>query len=42
MKNKYKGKCFKCGSEVKERQGYFQRKDGKWVVRCKNCVGKGN
>jgi hypothetical protein len=31
-----------CGEHVPERAGYFQRLDGRWVVRCQKCVGKGN
>lgn len=53
MRNAYSGKCFKCGEFVKEGEGFFQKvnkgdgelykiTNGKWVVRCKNCVGSGN
>lgn len=52
MRNKYKGKCFKCGTEVKEGEGHFQAVGGMnkeqrkkyqstvWLIRCKDCVGK--
>jgi len=47
MRNKYKGKCFKCGKDVPAGHGFFQlaiRKYGgkEWLVRCVGCVGKGN
>lgn len=39
MHNKYPGGC---GTQVPPGAGFFQRMNGKWVVRCQNCVGKGN
>ncbi len=42
MRNKYKGYCLVCGKEILPKQGFFQRMYGRWVVRCENCVGKGN
>lgn len=37
MRNKYKGTCA-CGAEVKEGEGYFQRSQGRWIVKCIKCV----
>jgi hypothetical protein len=53
MRNKYPGKCFVCGKEVPAGAGHFQgvgslpkedRKKyfGKWLIRCRRCVGNGN
>jgi hypothetical protein len=42
MRNRFAGRCFRCGCEVKAGEGHFQRDSGKWLVRCKSCVGKGN
>lgn len=53
MRNSYSGRCFKCNEFVKEGEGFFQKVNkgdgklyentkGKWVVRCRECVGKGN
>ncbi len=42
MRNKFDGVCFICGCSVPAGQGYFQRMNGKWLVRCTACVGKGN
>lgn len=50
MRNKFAGKCLKCGKQVKSGEGFFQKlTDGvkgygvkKWAVRCKQCVGTGN
>ena len=41
-RNKFAGKCFRCGADVPAGAGYFQRMFGRWVVRCMMCVGKGN
>ncbi len=51
MRNKFKGNYFKCNKIVESGTGFFQRTtdlnptkrpQGKWVLRCKECVGKGN
>lgn len=42
MRNKYPGLCLRCNCHVAPNTGYFQRVNGKWCVRCKGCVGKGN
>lgn len=42
LRNRYAGKCFRCGADVPSGKGYFQRMLGRWVVRCMACVGKGN
>lgn len=42
MRNRYAGDCFRCGAHVAVGAGFFQRMLGKWVVRCRACVGKGN
>jgi DNA-directed RNA polymerase subunit RPC12/RpoP len=42
VRNRFAGRCFRCGREVKAGDGHFQRDQGKWLVRCLNCVGKGN
>ncbi len=42
MRNKYPGSCLCCGEYVAPGEGYFQRVEGRWKVRCVNCVGKGN
>ena len=52
MRNMYQGKCFICNKSVKEGEGHFQAVAGmnkqqrktytgkKWLLRCKDCVGK--
>lgn len=42
MRNQYAGHCFLCGHKVLAYTGFFQRRGGKWVLRCQRCVGKGN
>lgn len=42
MRNRYPGNCFMCDEHVPAHAGYFQRLAGRWVVRCRKCVGKGN
>jgi DNA-directed RNA polymerase subunit RPC12/RpoP len=42
MRNKYPGVCFRCGAHVASGSGHFQREAGRWLIRCKACVGKGN
>ncbi len=52
MRNRFSGVCFRCGKEVKVGEGFFQairqtpelRKKyvGRWLLRCKACVGTGN
>lgn len=42
MRNKYAGSCLRCHCTVEAGAGYFQRVDGRWRVRCRSCVGKGN
>ena len=38
MRNKYAGKCYICGGEVKVGEGFFQRSGGKWIT--KHATGK--
>lgn len=40
MKNRLRGKCLGCKKVVEVGEGHFERKNGKWEVRCKKCVGK--
>ena len=42
ISNKYPGYCLVCNTYVKKGQGHPQRLNGKWAVRCHNCIGKGN
>ncbi len=42
MRNQYADKCFLCKRPVSAGAGFFQRLGGRWVVRCKRCVGAGN
>lgn len=53
MRNRYAGECVLCKKRVEIGAGYFQKvqkgdgelykiTNGKWVVRCPECVGKGN
>lgn len=42
MRNKYAGDCLRCHCTVEAGAGYFQRVGGRWRVRCRPCVGKGN
>jgi DNA-directed RNA polymerase subunit RPC12/RpoP len=43
MRNRYAGKCLRCGKPVGIGEGFFQKGEVLgWLVRCKNCVGKGN
>lgn len=30
MRNKYPGKCYRCGLEVKKGEGHFERYKGGW------------
>jgi len=41
MRNKYPGICADCGNPVKEGEGYFQRWNRGWIVRCIKCTTKG-
>lgn len=38
MRNRYPGYCLKCGKYVLSQQGYFQRLNNKWRVKCVDCV----
>lgn len=42
--NSYAGLCLRCRRYVKAGDGYAQRDvyRHRWLVRCKDCVGKGN
>ena len=43
MRNRRKGKCLRCGKIVEVGEGFFQKGEVLgWLVRCKDCVGKGN
>lgn len=41
MRNKYAGCCADCRATVPEGAGYFERRAGRFVVRCMACVVKG-
>lgn len=38
MRNRFSGKCLKCGKFVPVGKGHPERKQGKWYIRCLNCV----
>lgn len=40
MNNKYAGKCFKCGRNVKPGAGVFERYTGGWRVQHTKCQAK--
>lgn len=42
MRNKYAGSCLRCRKLVPAGKGYFQRHRGRWLVRCHECLKKGN
>jgi hypothetical protein len=42
MRNRYPGNCLRCSKHVAAGAGFFQRVAGRWLVRCRECVGKGN
>jgi len=45
MRNKFAGKCLRCGVHVPSGEGYPQIRTSKWrgwQVRCRKCVGQGN
>ena len=43
MRNKYAGRCIRCGAIVAKGKGYPELQSyGRWAVRCVNCVGKGH
>ena len=41
MRNKYTGPCSDCGGIVRAGNGYFERRAGRFVVRCIQCVAQG-
>jgi len=41
MRNKYAGRCADCACEVMAEEGYFERRNGRFVVRCMKCVVEG-
>lgn len=41
MRNKYTGPCTDCGNIVRSCNGYFERRAGRFVVRCIKCVAWG-
>lgn len=41
MRNKYPGVCADCGLLVASNEGYFERKAGRFHVRCMKCVVEG-
>lgn len=41
MRNKYAGCCVECRAAVPVGAGYFERRNGRFVVRCMACVTKG-
>jgi hypothetical protein len=40
MRNQYKGFCADCGLSVAPKKGYFERRKGRFVVRCMACTVK--
>lgn len=38
MRNKYEGKCYRCGKIVKPKEGHFERHNGSWRVQHANCA----
>jgi hypothetical protein len=42
MRNKFPGDCVRCGKPVAAHAGHPERRDGRWRVRCLDCVGKGD
>lgn len=38
MRNKYAGCCADCRASVAVGEGYFERRSGRFVVRCMACV----
>ena len=38
MRNKYPGCCVHCSAKVGVGEGYFERRAGRFVVRCMACV----
>ena len=41
MRNKFSGHCADCDARVVAGAGYFERRSGRFVVRCMACVVKG-
>ena len=41
MRNKYPGCCIHCRENVGVGEGYFERRAGRFVVRCIKCVAWG-
>ena len=37
MRNRYPGKCYKCGKPVEPGEGYFERHKGGWRVQHVGC-----
>lgn len=37
MRNRYPGKCYKCGCDVPVGFGFFERHKGHWRVQCVKC-----
>ncbi len=40
MKNKYPGDCVVCGKRVEAGEGFPEKHNGVWKVRCLQCVIK--
>lgn len=38
MRNKYPGKCYRCGAGVAKGAGHFERHAGKWRTIHAQCV----
>lgn len=38
MRNRYEGKCLNCLKKVGRGEGHFERKYGRWHVRCLKCT----
>lgn len=37
MRNRYPGKCYNCGKNVKAGDGFFERRGGRWWVKHDVC-----
>jgi len=38
MRNKYAGKCYRCGGVVPPGGGHFERRDGGWATQHAHCA----
>lgn len=38
--NEHPGHCVKCRCQVERHAGFVERHNGRWFVRCANCIKK--